>query len=290
MRTFLTWLILAGLIGGFLGFDYACPELLSAFRHNGAMVAMVGVVFGQVVLAAIWSVLAPGHAIVRCSWSLLLLVMIGHAILYGGCQSEQAILLGLLILGGFLIATIALWIAWWRFRWRLAGAADYFTHPRPGRFQFHLRHLLLVVTFVAIALAPIRMVFGKVHFSDWKLVSDVLCAVPIIDLGVLLGVWITWGAFSEGCFFARFVVKWLFGCAVFTCAQSLALAFAVGAPLMYAVLILLYMFPINLCQGLTVFATLMVVRTLGFRLIREPAQTSTLLVNAIPGETKSTVE
>jgi len=269
-RRWVAWLI-GGLILVFLGVDFALPFLLDS-RWEWIGTVLLGVCIAQLNLIAAWAALGPGNVVLRLPWSLLLVVLMWYALMLGnhaadrGTELRGAVLLGVNLFVGFAAAQIPLWIAAWAFRWRLIRKT---AEPGPmpsDRFQFRILHLLAATTFLAVALAPARVVLPQGSLKDfhWQGVLWVILAGAVLG-NLLVTVPCIWGAFLRKSLLAPVAIGWLVYCAVLTAAEyqllSLLGPFPDRAPMM--------MYGMNLAQCATVFGTLLILRAAGFRLRRQ---------------------
>ena len=179
---------------------------------------------------------------------------------------DDAVLLGLFLLAGMVTAQIPLWIA------RAVSGWHWIDRDAPSlpaadrRLQFNLGHMLLATVFLSIALAPLNLfvpagALYRLRFAGRDLlfaavaVSNLLMAVPCI-----------WGSRIAAQDFTFLAIVWPLYCGLVTAAE-------VGVLVSYLVLnvpadVGLFFYLLNLSQCLTVFGTLLLVRAMGFQLVK----------------------
>jgi hypothetical protein len=272
------WIAAGAVVCAFLVVDFITSQFLDIGPEWPQMI-LVGVCIGQVNLIATWAALAPGNVVLRLPWALLLSVLMWYSLVLGGRAAhthyslDDALVLGLSLLIGVVSAQIPLWIAGRLFRWRLVSWAGAALEPSQGRLQFELWHLMLGMVFVSIGLAPGRVIlppgdFRNVHL-DYVLFV-VLSAVVVCNL--LVAVPCIWGAFARKTMLVPLAMGWLVYCAVVTAIEFGVLVAVLGPPGVSVSDALFLFYLLNVSQCLTVFATLLVFRGRGFRLLRVPSR------------------
>jgi hypothetical protein len=184
---------------------------------------------------------------------------------------EDAVLLAMFLLVGVMSAQIPLWIAGRLFRWRLVSWAGAVRKPSEGRLQFQLGHLMLGMLFVSLALAPGRVVLPSGDLANLRLEFEMFALLAVLVVcNLLIAVPCIWGAFARVTTIIPLAFGWLVYCAVvtaieFSIFQSI---FGPGPPeeIPYLVYVL------NVSQCATVFGALLILRALGFRLLRVPSR------------------
>jgi hypothetical protein len=260
---------------GFLVFDFIAPALLE-FDEDRLWLSMslVGVYVGQVNLIATWGALGPGNVVVRLPWSVLLGVLTWYSMALGyrawrprELGDEDALLLGLVLLGGVLVAQVPLWIAGKSFRWRLIDVEDATSELAGGPLQFSLWHMLLGMVFVALALGPARLVLPSADFRGLRL-DDELTAIlgAVVVTNLVMTVPCIWGALVRSNPVPP--LAWSVYCVVVTAVEFGALCALLGSPGPDWDKILLAFLLLNFSQCATVYFALRVFRAKGFRLAR----------------------
>ncbi len=270
--------IIAAIIGGFLGVNVITPTVLD-FHSEMFLAIVVGICIGQLNLIATWAALAPSNFIVRLPWSLLLAVLMWYALVVGNrinsryFDGSDAVVLGLILLYGLLVALIPLGIAARVFRWRLVGwsngkAAEV---NSAAKMQFNLRHLLLSMFLLSLAMAPARLVLPE--GGGWTIPFDetelFVLLVGMAVCNVVVTIPCIWGAFVRAGKLPSLAVGWLAYCAVLTGVEigSFVVILGQGNPNNLAEILFAY-YVMNLMQCATVFGVLLIFRALGFRLVR----------------------
>ena len=273
------WIAAGIIVCVFLVADFVTPFIGPLGPDLPGMI-MLGICIGQVNLIATWAALAPGNVVVRLPWVFLLSVLMWYSLVLGVRATgdeyfglEEAVLLAMFLLVGVVSAQGPLWIARRLFRWRLVSWAGAVPEPSQGRLQFQLRHLMLGMLFVSIALAPGRVVLPAGDLTSFRglgyewfallallVVCNLLIAVPCI-----------WGAFARVTIIIPLALGWLVYCAVVTAVEFNILVSILG-PRNTPEELRYLMYILNVSQCATVFGTLLVLRALGFRLVRVPSR------------------
>ena len=264
----------AGLVVAFLAFDFLSPALPSSGpRMPWGMLVTSGVVIGQINLIATWGALGPGNVVVRMPWSILLGIFTWYAMMLGfrawrpeNLGSPDLALLGPMILGGVIVAQVPLWIASKRFRWRLINLEDRGNDLDGGPLQFNVRHMLLVMFLVALALGPARIVLPPLALDVFQLegtLGVILTAIVVTNL--VMTVPCIWGALVKANPVSP--LAWSVYCAVVTAIEFGALCLMLGSPGSDWLETLFGFFLVNLLQCATVYFVLRRFRAVGFRLV-----------------------
>jgi hypothetical protein len=266
------WGVSAAVIAAFLVVDYLTPYVMKPVENWRAFV-LIGICVGQVNLIAAWAVLAPGNLVVRLPWAILLAMAMWYALMLGGraahfITTQDAILVGVILLGGAVIAQIPLWISKRVFRWHLVVGADDPVQAQQGPWQFTLQHLLLAMLLWSVALAPLRQVLppGPIgHFFPDRNLLVTLGAAVVCN--VLVTVPCIWGALYLKTALVRIATGWLLYCVILTFIELLVLSAILWPPGILAEEYAHFLIA-NVGQCAAVFGTLLIYRALGFRLVR----------------------
>jgi len=237
------------------------------------MMVMLGICIAQINLISTWAAFAPGNIVVRLPWSMLLGLLVWYALVLGfRIEGDyfalgEAILLGIVLLFGLVVLQIPLWIAARVFRWRLVSWDAPTIQTERGRSQFHLWHIMLGMVFLSLALAPARVVLPDGEISDVRLDGQlIVLLIAMVICNIVITIPCIWGAFLRWTIVAPLAVVWLFYCAILTVMEFAALCALLGAPGDEEVPFLIYL--LNVTQCITVFGTLLILRGLGFQLVR----------------------
>ena len=297
--------VLAILIGGFLGVDFAVPLVDPGSGPNVLGTVLLGCCIGQINLIGVWAALAPGNFVVRLPWSALLGAMMWYALILGNRVSDEtrfalsrAMLLGVFLLAGIVVAQIPLWIARLDFRWRL-------THrdasPDPsgrGRLQFNLQQMLLGTTLLSIALAPVRTVLplnvGNSTYYRGELSELLVLFAAATVCNLVATMPCIWGAMRAVSKLILLGIGWLLYCGVLTAAEYGTLVAFWGSPPGVEARTAIFFYLLNVSQCATVFGSLLLLRALGFQLVRtsppgQPGSPTAISVVSPPTEAESTL-
>lgn len=273
-RWLLPWGFLTALIALFLTADYLTPSGFGP-RFDYWMAFLLGVYIAQVNLIAMWAALAPGNVLTRLPWSLLLATSMWIATVLGMPEHEtrgtlgEARALAVVLLISVFIAQVPLWIASRAFRWRLVSWQTSREDAMRGKAQFQIRHVMISMVFLSIALGLSRLVVSGLkpsafHWEDEfaalliaMTVSNLIVTVPCI-----------WGAFVPVRFLAPACIGWALYCAFISVTEVGILIMILGSPGDEPVFQIFTL--MNLTQGAAVFGTLLILRAMGFQLLRIP--------------------
>jgi hypothetical protein len=285
----LTWGVAGALICGFLVINYLTP---GQFKHgpNGQWIVavLVGICIAEVNLIAVWASLAPGNIVIRGSWSLLLTMAMWYCLIMGNGEAEyavyqyvkyrvsgiargDAIFLIALLLIGVVVLQIPLWIAKKLFRWRLTRRPENTEASLLEDRQFHLQHLLIATLLISVALSPLRQVLPKT--PDPFLLNGKMFVVlgAIIVCNLVVTIPCIWWAFLSTARLIWLMFAWLFYCAALTGIEFGCLYLLLGRPGPRWEDELLTFYLLNLSQCAAVLGTLLILRAIGFRMVRMPA-------------------
>jgi len=274
------WIAAGLVIGAFCVVDFATPVIMQPGLEWPAFI-MLGICIGQINLIATWAALAPGNVVVRLPWALLLAVLMWYGLVLGGRWISEdspyshfslagAVVLAIFLFVGVAAAQIPLWIAGRVFRWRLVSWAGAAREPSQDRLQFQLRHMMLGMLFVSLALAPGRMVLPPGDLADLQLEYQMFVVLAaLVACNLLIAVPCIWGAFARTTILIPLAFGWLIYCGVVTVLEFVVLVSIFGPVPRDEMPMLMYL--LNVTQCATVFGTLLLFRALGFRLVRVPS-------------------
>jgi hypothetical protein len=228
-------------------------------------------------LIATWAALAPGNILVRLPWSLLLTVwmwqalVVGNRLRFSGFPRAEAILLGVVLLFGLFVAMAPLAIVARFFRWRLLGweRNDAVDDRAAVKVQFNLRHLLLSMFLLSMAMAMVRWILPEGR--GWEIATDgeLHVILPVVAFcNVVVTIPCIWGAFASPRRLPLLAAGWFAYCALLTGAEIGFFVFFLGPTPDDLLDIMFLWYLMNLMQCLTVFGILVIFRGLGFRLVR----------------------
>lgn len=259
-------------ISAYLAVDYVIPSALDS-NNEFVMMVLMGICVAQINLIATWSALAPGNIVVRLPWSMLLGVLMWYAIVLGFRAEDRhfslsdATVLGIVLLCGLAVLQIPLWIAARVFRWRLVAWDAPAREAGQVHSQFYLRHIMLGMVFLSLALAPARVVLPEGEIRNLGMDGELFVLLgAVVICNIVVTIPCIWGAFLPWMVVAPMAVGWLVYCAILTGMEFAVLCAILGSPGGDDVPFLIYL--LNITQCATVFGTLLVLRGLGFQLVR----------------------
>ncbi|HTN77278.1 MAG TPA: hypothetical protein VL096_18595 [Pirellulaceae bacterium] len=283
---YVRWLIIAALIGGFLLVDIAIPGAIAG-PHELWQPLAFGLAFAQLQLIALWATLTDGSVVWRLPTALFLCCMMWYALIVGnliqgsisGNDRETAVTLGIVLLAGWLVAQTPLWLARRIFRWRLQLPQTQDGQGSEG--QFHLRQVMIGSALLCVGLGLSNSVLPAGQVTGFDLPMELWIGLPIISLANLLVVLpCIWLAFAPNApaFVASIVVLLIYSLLVTAGELAMLALFLPGIHGdLYARLVLF-----NLTQCVAVLATLGVLRSVGYRLERNGANSNTVPLEIPP--------
>ncbi len=240
-----------------------------------------GICVGQLNLIAIWFALVPERLVVRLPWLLLIVTLVWCALIVGGnlppsdtqlvyfgatpqFPINEAVTVGVALIIGLIVTTVPmLWIVGKSFRVRLlppCGDAD-----SRGR-QYSIAEVLLGIFLVSIALAIGRVVLPPGDFSGFAFdreVMVILIAISIVNLLVVTPCVLAASLKPHALVVS--ILVWPIYCIVVSGIES-AIVSAFLPPGDEHLALILGIF--NLAQCVSVVTSLLLIRGIGFRLIR----------------------
>jgi hypothetical protein len=270
------WIAAGIIVCAFLVADFVTPIIMQPGPEWPAFI-MLGICIGQVNLIATWAALAPGNVVLRLPWAFLLSVLMWYGLVLGVRVSDvppsldDAVITGIFLLGGVVSAQIPLWIAGRLFRWRLVSWAGAVYEPSQHRMQYQLWHLMLGILFVSIALAPGRVVLPQGDLTNLRLDYEMFAVLALLVVcNLLIAVPCIWGAFARATIIIPLALGWIVYCVVVTAVEYNVLGAILGPGPPEEMPYLMYV--LNVSQCATVFGTLLILRALGFHLLRVPSR------------------
>jgi hypothetical protein len=172
-------------------------------------------------------------------------------------------------LSGFIALQVPLWIARIRYRWRLAWQFEDVSESLQDNLQFTLRHLLVAVFLISLALSPFRLVFPAENPGSWSEHSDTpgifLAMISFNYVATIPCIWLAFLAIPK---LIRLTLVWLVCCAILTAIVFGGLFALIGPPPRGELTLALEFYALCLSQGVAVLVGLLVLRYVGFRLVR----------------------
>jgi hypothetical protein len=262
--------------------------------HESLIGLTIGIVIGQISLIAVWAALTQKNLLFRLLWSVLLGIMIWLSLILGWrlstslvdhehswivlvlrADTTMAIFFGSIVAFGLASAQVPLWGMRWFFRWRIVKAE---TLNIVDAMQFSLRRLFFGTFLVAAMLLVARVILPP--YEDWYWVTrkDVwVCfsAMMLCNWGITIPC--IWGAFAPPRQPITVLIVLAVCCIVLTAVETALTAHTLIAVAGVDLIIprdLHYFYIMflaaNLAQGSILFVCLILLRRLGYRLVRLP--------------------
>ena len=247
-------------------------------------VVLTGLCIGQINLIAVWTSLAPGNIVLRMSWSLLLTIAMWYALILGDRRlpfphitRSDAVMLILVLLASVVVMQVPLWIAKKVFRWRLTRRPDDTQASLQEDRQFNLKHLLIAMLLLSVALSPLQQILPPGTVPSLSLDREYFVLLPAAILcNLLIALPCIWWAFTSTATLVRLLFGWLFYCATISAIAVMCICALIKGPAADKRLeAILGISVFNLSQCIAVLATLLIIRALGFRMVRTPRQPTT---------------
>jgi hypothetical protein len=274
------WFLVVGLVLGHLLIALCAPIFIRPGPDGEWLLAvMLGWCMAQVNLIGVWAALTPGRLLLRLLWSTFLATLIWYALVLGNqlrwwnfqlavsfqqnFGRDDALLLGLVLLAGVILAQIPLWAASSLLRWRLLPPAHAQESQEENR-RFGVSHLLIATVVVSVALGLGRLVLPGGPWRIARLDGELLVLLPVVAIVNLIVVLpCVWGAFVRKELLGGLTVGWLVYAVVVSLCETFILILFLGGGQDD---IWMIMIVFNLSQCLCVFGTLLCLRGIGFRL------------------------
>src|SRR5262245_47252471 len=178
-----------------------------------ALGMVLGTMFGQATLAAVWTALGPGRfrwrgalcaawmALLIGSWIAGLFVDTVVHLFRGSRADSDLYLIWISIFGQWLVGQIPLWILRWRYHLRIVSSADDGFELTRGPVQYGIRRLMVLTAVVAVCLGIGRMVVPWIMsirptgaFHEAPIVTFVVFVNLVLALPICLGLLLPRGA------------------------------------------------------------------------------------------------
>jgi len=239
---------------------------------------LLGILIGQFNLIAAWAALTRGGLLQNILWNSLLVIGMWYALILGirletFIRSGEAVNLGLILLAAVLVAQLPLWVAARTFRWRLIPPETPQTTDRQARLRDELRFDLSQLL-TAMGSLCVAMGLGRIILPEGPLeIADLQWQIMVILLPVVVGVNLVivapciWGAFVSLEKLIPRTLVWLAYVVVVSLLEAFGLTIVgINNPRVSQKLLLMLI--MNIVQCVCVVGTLLVLRWVGFRLVR----------------------
>jgi hypothetical protein len=294
---------IVALVGAFLVVDWSTGYLWSSPpRSQWTMVILVGLWMAQADLIAVGTSLVPGNIVSHLSWFMFLTMAMWYCLALGmqvpehahhtALGREDVIFLSVLLLVAVAVLRISLWIVKKVLRWRLTRRLDRRDALLQDDRQFHVRDLLFAMFVVSLVLSPLRQVLHEwPWFQAVALKRDVCLGLPIVlPCNLCITLASIWWIFASTRARLRIAVGLLVLCIALTAIEFGAFRGILGLPVQATEPVFIaglpppppsqieqvcILFLLNLAQCAAVLGSMLVLRALGFRLVRLPAKSAT---------------
>ena len=226
----------------------------------------VGGTAAQLNLIGAWAALAPGRLLVRIPWSLALLTAVWFALIFGESllshsSGEDISNMGTLLLAGFCVIQVPMWIARKTLGWQLVNP----NFSRSAKRNFSISELMLGTFVLALLLALGRVLLPAEKLS-LGINDEVLIAIgtAIIVTNLIVVVPVIWLSFQKQNIWGA----WFFANLLASAFEFAALIAVLGPPGSDGFYIFIALFIINLTQCVVVIVVMSVMQNNGYQLKR----------------------
>lgn len=251
---------------------YFTPIGKRAVEDETGAFLMIGVLASQPILFAIWAAFAPQRFYHRFLWSLLLCALVSYAAELGALRNTSHGLGGLLVLdiALFIAATIILLLFRRYSRWQIKQPNREDAPSIYQANQFGIKHLLILTTITALVCGLYRTLYiiapDLKRFSSITEFMGALCLMLALLFPVIVIPWYTLA-------YRRRLLS-LIGITIIIAGildlAACSLLIEMNAPVSRYDLIIKPYLLIQLGSAMSAFASTLVIRWCGFRMIREP--------------------
>ncbi len=222
------WPLLAAVLAAHVLASLLIALVIELDGDEPAVGLVLGVLFAQITLLAVWTAWAPVTFFVRLTSGLLLTggvaLSLAALILRDSQEAEPAVMFGIILFSQWLLAQAPLWFLRATRGQRLVQAEAWDTGESAGELQFGVGQLLILTACVALLLGAARMIspgLADEFRNDWANNLKVLALFASFNLLVPLPA--IWAAF------ARSTLLWLAAAAGYAACVTAAESFAFGA-------------------------------------------------------------
>jgi hypothetical protein len=239
---------------------------------------MLGCIFSQPILLAIWAAFAPHRFYHRFLWSLFIYTLIFFSVGLGGLRSgpQDLFYLTIMDLTLFIVAILILLLVRRLSRWQLIHSYSEYVLSDYQANQFGIKHLIILTTITALACGLFRtlIVFSpQLSYPSVAGVAGVTCEVIVMLLPITIIPWFTLADLknmSLSIFYAIILLGFI-DVAVYFIFQNLE-------PNPDVIQIILF---VQLGASISVFVSTLVIRLCGFRMVRERKATQKTLLRVM---------
>jgi hypothetical protein len=252
------------LIAVLVAFDVAIATVVEA-RGDEAGGIVLGVIFSQIVLIAVWTALGPFSVFARMAGGVILSTLLGLALVactrHSGVGAAQWFWF-LIVTSQWLVIQIPFWVLRLCFGWRLAHGREEIAQSDQSEMQFGIRQLLAWTALVAITLGIGRWLLPEdlTGGRDAKEMTAIFCVLT--SFNCLLAWPVVWASLAR-----RRVPLWLiaaaFCCVALTVAEIATFESAMGPRGDNE-----FVWIMNSIEVLAASVALLIARATGFRLVR----------------------
>jgi hypothetical protein len=157
---------------------------------------LVGIVFSQPVLIAIWIALAPHRFHIRFLWGLLLFTLTFFAVGCGISLNNPAFVVRFSVVDLMVLiaASLILSLVWRLTHWQIIHCDGKQSVPDYHLYQFGIKHLIILTTIVALALGLFRtllLISPRSSLPGIFEVAEPLCESTVVLFPVIIIPWFT---------------------------------------------------------------------------------------------------
>ena len=261
------WIVLGLLVfthaafGAYLGLHLGKTEQSSAYISY----MMVGILWSQPILLAIWAALAPQRFYHRFLWTLLFCILICFTVAIG-CLVHKSIEMGMIImeLTLFIVATLILLLVRRLSGWQIIHSYTAHVPSDYQAYQFGIKHLIILITITAMACSLFRtlvVISPQLSYPPVVKVAKNTCEVIVVLFPIIIIPWFILAYLKNTLLSILYAIILLgiIDVAVYFIFRKLA----PNPDIIQIILI------VQLGASISVFFSTLIIRLCGFRMVRE---------------------
>ena len=180
------WIILGLLFSSFAVFDLSIATVVELRGNEEKVAFILGTVFAQVIVLAVWSALGPASVFTRMVSGLVLVVLVCLSIFAFGRGDEEVVAVAGAMFVQWFAVQVPLWVIRLGFGWRLAWPGEETSGSNPNETQFGIRQLLVWTTLVGVALGIGRLILPREALQDMRQPGEAVSILVLlaVDFGI----------------------------------------------------------------------------------------------------------
>jgi hypothetical protein len=267
------WIVLVALVLAHALFSRVCGFFIENSNPLSYMIS--GVVLSQPILIAIWAALAPQRFYIRFLWGFLSFTLIFFAVGYGISlyDPSNGVMFVIIDLVLFIVASLMFLLVRRLSRWQII---HFYAKPVSldyQSYQFGIKHLIILTTILALALGLFRtllLISRNASLPEISDIAGIACEVILVLFPIIIIPWLTL-AYVKNTLSSIIYAVILIG--IVDVAAFSIFKWLGQNHLHNPNLIQIFLF-VQLGASFSMFATTLVIRLCGFRMVRASASGS----------------